>query len=51
MAAIRSQSFSPLDRLNIKEGRRFKHAFNHGAGIDGRIYPDVGKGHHSEKKA
>jgi site-specific recombinase XerD len=49
MAAIRSQGFSPLDRLNIKEVRRFKHPSNHGKGMDGRIYPDVGRGHHPKK--
>lgn len=49
MAAIRGQSFSPLDRLNIKEGRRFKHPYNRGDGMYGRIYPDGGRGHHPKK--
>jgi hypothetical protein len=51
MAAIRSQSLSPLDRLNVKEGRRFKHSFIRGTGMAGRIYPDAGAGRHAKKKA
>ena len=42
MAAIRSQSFSPLDRLNVKEGRRFRHSFSRNP-LDARIYPHAGK--------
>lgn len=44
IAAIRSQSFSPLDRLDIQGDRRFRHSFK-GAqgrnGMNGRIYPNA----------
>lgn len=42
MAAVRSQSFSPLDRLNVKEGRRFSHSLNRD-NMDGHIYPNAGR--------
>jgi integrase/recombinase XerC/integrase/recombinase XerD len=42
MAAVRSQSFSPLDRLNVKEGRRYKHSFNRENGTRAPVYPDSG---------
>jgi integrase len=53
MAAMRSQSFSLLDRLNVKEGRRFKHSLIRGTGMYNRIYPDAGRwgGHHAKKMA
>lgn len=41
-AAVRSQSFSPLDRLNIKDSRRFRHSFNRD-NMNGHIYPNAGK--------
>ena len=42
-AAVRSQSFSPLDRMNIKDGRRYKHKFSGGEGdAVGHIYPNAG---------
>ena len=44
MAAIRSQSFSPLDRLNVKDGRRFRHGFSPGT-MNGQIYPNAGRSH------
>lgn len=43
LAAVRSQSFSPLDRMNIKDGRRHKHKFSGGEGGEaGHIYPNAG---------
>jgi site-specific recombinase XerD len=44
-AAIRSQGFSPLDRLNLKESRRFRHSFSQ-SNINGGIYPNAGKERH-----
>ena len=41
-AAIRSQGFSPLDRLNVKDHRRFSHGFNHET-MNGHIYPNAGR--------
>lgn len=41
-AAVRSQSFSPLDRLNIKDSRRFRHSFNRD-NMNGHIYPNAGR--------
>jgi site-specific recombinase XerD len=41
-AAVRSQGFSPLDRLNLKEGRRFQHPFDKD-NFQGRIYPNARK--------
>ena len=46
VAAVRSQSFSPLDRLNVPVDRRFRHSFREGRrknGMNGRIYPNVGR--------
>ena len=43
-AAIRSQSFSPLDRMNVKDSRRFRHGFSPGS-MNGRIYPNAGRTH------
>ena len=45
-AAVRSQSFSPLDRLNVQVDRRYRHSFREGhgkKGMNGRIYPNVGR--------
>ncbi len=50
MAAVRSQSFSTLDRLEVKGVRRFKHVFNQGSGLAGGIYPDAGRGNVAGKK-
>ena len=36
-AAIRSQEFSPLDRFNLKDSRRYKHGIDRGS-IEGNIY-------------
>ena len=41
-AAIRSQGFSPLDRLNGKDNRRSSHTFNHET-MNGDIYPNAGR--------
>lgn len=41
-AAVRSQSFSPLDRFNIKDSRRFRHSFNR-ENMNGRVYPNAGQ--------
>ena len=46
IAAISSQSFSPLDRLNIQGDRRFRHSFRQDTGrngMNGRIYPNAGR--------
>ena len=46
IAAVRSQSFSPLDRLNVQRDRRFRHGFREGhdrAGMNGRVYPNAGR--------
>ena len=43
-AAIRSQSFSPLDRMNVKDSRRFRHGFSPGS-MNGQIYPNAGRTH------
>ena len=46
LAAIRSQSFSPLDRLNVQRDRRFRHGFREGQGkngMNGRIYTNAGR--------
>jgi len=36
-AAVQSQEFSPLDRFNVKDSRRYKHGFDRGS-LDGKIY-------------
>jgi site-specific recombinase XerD len=41
-AAIRSQGFSPLDRLNIRESRRYRHSSGW-TDMRGSIYPNVGR--------
>ena len=46
IASVRSQSFSPLDRLNVQGDRRFRHSFREGQGwngMNGRIYPNAGR--------
>jgi len=48
-AAIRSQGFSPLDRLNVKDNRRFSRGFNHET-MNGRIYPNVDRGRGSKRR-
>lgn len=49
-AAVRSQGFSPLDRLNVKDNRRFSHSFNHET-INGHIYPNAGREHRPKRRA
>ena len=39
-----SQSFSPLDRMNVKDSRWFRHGFSPGS-MNGRIYPNAGRTH------
>lgn len=41
-AAVRSQTFSPLDKFNVKDSRRFRHSFNRD-NTDGHIYPNAGR--------
>ena len=41
IAAVRSQGFSPLDRLNVKNGRRYRHSFKR-EGLTGDVYPHAG---------
>lgn len=41
-AAVRSQGFSPLDRFNVKDSRRFQHGFNRD-NTNGHIYPNAGR--------
>ena len=40
--AVQSQEFSPLDRFDVKDGRRFKHGLNREANA-GHIYSNSGK--------
>ena len=42
-AAIRSQSFSPLDHLSGKDNRRVSYRFDH-ENMKGKIYPNAGRG-------
>lgn len=42
-AAIRSQSFSPLDRLSIKDSRRYRHTSSGNNGAESLVYPNAGK--------
>ena len=42
VAAVRSQRFSPLDRLNVKQSRRFRRARRTRGGGDPGIYPNGG---------
>jgi len=51
LAAVRSQSFSPLDRLNLKDGRRFRHTFNRSNGMDAHIYPNAGRQHKKQTRS
>ena len=41
-AAVQSQEFSPLDRFNVKDSRRYKHGFDRGS-MDGKIYSNAGR--------
>ena len=41
-AAVQSQAFSPLDRFNVKDSRRFKHGFDRESNT-GQIYSNAGK--------
>ena len=50
-AAVRSQSFSPLDRLEVKEVRRFRHNFSPGEGTASQRNPQAGRGKNPRKKA
>ena len=50
VAAVRSQRFSPLDKLNIREGRRFRHARRTTGGGDPGIYPNGGVGSPSTRR-
>jgi len=43
-AAIRSQEFSPLDRFNLKDSRRYKHGIDR-TDMDGKIYSNAGRHH------
>jgi len=43
-AAIRSQEFSPLDRFNPKDSRRYKHGIDR-TDMDGKIYSNTGRPH------
>lgn len=42
-AAVNSQPYSPLDNMNIKDTRRYRHSFLKGNGMSGHIYPNVGR--------
>ena len=50
-AAVRSQGFSPLDRLNVKNGRRFRHSFKRDTRLAGRVYPHSGVNRSSKGRA
>ncbi|NQW22494.1 MAG: tyrosine-type recombinase/integrase [SAR202 cluster bacterium] len=41
-AAIQSQEFSPLDRFNLKDSRRYKHGMDR-SNMDGKIYSNAGR--------
>ena len=43
-AAVRSQTFSPLDHLDVKDTRRFKHSLAPANATVGQVYPNVGRG-------
>ena len=51
IAAVRSQCFSPLDRLNVKDGRRFSHTFKQSDSMSGYIYPNVGSRRKSKSRS
>jgi hypothetical protein len=38
-AAVRTQGFSPMDRMSVKDNRRFRHNFKRD-NPDGQIYPN-----------
>lgn len=40
-AAVRSQSFSPLDRMKVKDNRRFRHSFTRDGDMNGHVYPNA----------
>ena len=42
IAAVKTGSFSPLDRLNEKDERRHRHAFMNGNAVEGAVYPNSG---------
>ena len=43
-AAVRSKGFSPLDRLNVRDGRQYRHSFRPaGEGTNGQVYPHAGR--------
>ena len=42
-ASVRSQSFSPLDRLSIKDSRRYRHTSSGNNGTESLVYPNAGK--------
>ena len=50
-AAVRSQSFSPLDRLDVKEVRKYKHNFSPGGSTASQSNPEAGRGKQPNKKA
>ena len=41
-AAVRSRGFSPMDRTNVEDNRKFRHSFTQSNGMNGHIYPKVG---------
>ena len=41
-AAIQSRGFSPLDKFNVKDSRRYRHGLDRGS-VDGRIYSNAGR--------
>ena len=51
LAVVRSQNFSPLDRMNVKDSRRFRHSFDRSNGIAGRIYPNSGSRRKSKSRS
>ena len=48
LVAVKSQGFSPLDRFEPPNARRFRHPFNRRA-PQGQIYPNSGGGTHRRK--
>ena len=42
IAAVKSQQFSPLDRIGIKKSRRFRHGLNSGHTVSAPVYPNAG---------
>ena len=41
-AAVQSQEFSPMDKFNVKDSRRFKHGYDREIN-KGHIYSNAGK--------